>query len=182
MMMKRILILFLLKLWLLFTPFWSFSLNVAPSVCVFDWISHYVINIDWRVIKEWWLQVEYCAFYRDAALIALCFLYYSPSTLRHSHMYRHILSQYFTSILIFSTAQRENKSQLIQALHRRNQIPAQAWQTRSKFWKSSTVHEPSPHIWRVCSNIYLLSWFLICVPFEFPRDLFISFTVLWQNT
>lgn len=38
----------------------------------------------------------------------------------------------FTSVLICSTAQRENKSQLIQALHRRNHIPAQAWQTRSK--------------------------------------------------
>lgn len=51
----------------------------------------------------------------------------------------------FTSILIFSTAQRENKSQLIQALYRGNQIPAQAWQTTSKFLAFMSTERMSLH-------------------------------------
>ena len=84
-----------------------------------------------------------------------------------------LLLTVFTSVLICPTAQRENKSQLIRALHRRNQIPAQAWQTRSK-----SCYEPSPHILCFSPDIHLLSWF----PFEFHTDLFISFTSVAEHT
>lgn len=71
-----------------------------------------------------------------------------------------------TSIFIFSTAQRENKSQQIQAPHRRKQIPARAWQTTSKFEKSR--HRPSPRI-SVCWSKYPSLLLLHLCTFWTPR-------------
>lgn len=140
-------------------------------ISVSDWIRHCVIInmcLYWKMIKEWW---EKWNILLVAVLSPALNFIFSPAL---ACVQTHPLTL-FTSFLIFSTA----KSQVIQALHRGNQIPAQAWQTTSKFWKMTTIY--SRHILCFSSNSYLLSWFLICAPLN-STEIFLYSTYLCART
>lgn len=130
--------------------------------------------------EEWRTQVVLC--FTDAFFFnCLDFIVSSVLLLLQTHICTDSPLTYSPVFSSHPTAQREIKSRLIQALSRGHQIPAQAWQTRSKFSKPSTTQEPSPCILCVSSNTHLLSCLLICMPLN-STEIYLYPSPLCQNT